>query len=193
MVRFFLLLAALCYALMAKAQLDTIGVWRFGVSGLITINEVVSNTNTKPALGAGIGLYAHFETDECHNYYISLARTANPFLIIPPGYENSILIQRTYFTLLAERGTRLTPFFRLQYGVHLALLSNIPKDNAYWAKMRPMDVGVNAALIYFSTEQISLGVRYKQGFLNLVDNYPGDRRINGLNSQLLAVFNFRLF
>ena len=187
------LIAALGSGLWANAQLDTIGQWRFGLTPIITINSITGNANTSAAVGGGLGGYAHFEPDECHNYYLSLTLSGNPILYTPPAYQFKYPVYRRYINAIAERGTHIVPLVRLQYGVHLSYLLKVGADYGNWDEMNRMDAGVNVGIWYYTTEQISFGVRYLQGLINVKDNYPGERNLYGLNGRLFVTFNFRLF
>jgi hypothetical protein len=183
----------LVFGLQAKAQLDTIGSWLFGLSGIVTIGNLISNSNTNAGVGAGLMAFAHFEPNECTNYFVALAYSSNPFLYTQETTTPQTLIGRSYVSLLGERGISVARNIRFQYGAHLRVLTNLNNPFDEWSNMNPMDAGVNISLFYYSTPQISLGLRYMQGFVPVLNSNTSEQAIRGLNSQLNACVNIRLF
>ncbi len=181
------------FALKAHAQLDTICTWRFGISGLVSFSNVVTNANTNAGVGAGIAAFAHFEPNECTNYFVALSYSSNPFAYTEKANKPKNLIERSYLSLYAERGISLVRYVRFQYGFHARVLTGVSQQFNLWANMTPLDAGFNFGLFYYSTPQISLGLRYMQGLVPVVSGNNSDVQIRGLNSQLLASVSIRVF
>ena len=182
----------------ANAQVDTIGPWRFGITGSAIFSGQYGTIAVSPYLGIGFGAFARIEPNQCTHYQLDLTYEQTGFIrngFVQP-YGNEPIFKLNYLTLRGERGKNLNDFFRLQYGLHVKYLTAFDDGKSEFVEKKelaPIDVGVNVGLFVFPSKGLSVGARYSQGFVNTFKEEKYSRTTSGLNWNLMLQLYVALF
>ena len=197
-MKYFLTISAFIAGLYCSAQIDSVGKRIFGVTGFAQGTGQFGNLNTDVGAGYGFGLFTRKEIDERNHHLFELTYEKTAFTETWTQFDpdQRILFELFYFKLLAERGTEITKYFRFNYGIHFKLLASYEGhiySSPQFAGLNPIDFGLNLGLTYYATEQVSIGIRFNQGFINTFQQSDSIKHLSGLNWALGVYVHAGLF